>query len=121
MCKNTAGKDVAKPQFERLGYAQSRSGDQPEQHHIELLAQGIGLLRSELTGSVEDADQLIPGVDIGNRPRYSFSKEINRHLMRLHSRPAKNAQIVATSPRRRCRAPRVGAIVAHSNAVAALT
>src|SRR6267143_1558370 len=79
--QDTVGQYVVEPKVERFGYAQSRGGDQSEQHHIELLTQGVGFLPAELTGGIKDAGQFILRVDIGNRPRCAFGEENKRHLM----------------------------------------
>ena len=80
--QDAVGPYIVEPERERLGDAQSRGGDQPEQHDVELATQGIGLLTPELAGGIEDAGDLVRRVDIGDRPRLPASREVGaRDLM----------------------------------------
>jgi hypothetical protein len=56
--------------------AQSCGGDQPEQHDVELATQGIGLLPPEPAGGIEDAGDLVRGIDIGDRSRLRAPREV---------------------------------------------
>src|SRR6267142_2299909 len=69
--QHTIGPNVVKLERDCLRDAQSRGRDQPEQHDVELATQGIGLLMPEPAGGIEDAGDLVRGIDIGDRSRLS--------------------------------------------------
>lgn len=74
--QHTIGPNVVKLERDRLRDAQSGGGDQPEQHDVELVTQGIGLLLPEPAGGIEDAGDLVRGIDIGDRSRLPASREV---------------------------------------------
>jgi len=80
--QDTTRLDVVEPERKSLGYAQSRGSDQPEQHDVELAAQGIGLLMPKIAGGIEDTGDLVCRVYIGDWPDLPARREVSaRDLM----------------------------------------
>src|SRR5260370_6333646 len=68
--QNATWQHIAKPEMERLRHAQAGRGDESEQRHVKLSPQRVRLLPAQLSDGFEDPGQLIPAVDIGNRPQF---------------------------------------------------
>lgn len=67
MCITPSGRNAVEPERESFRDAEAGSGDQPEQHDVELAPQWIGLLIPQIFSSIEDAGNLVRCVDIRNR------------------------------------------------------
>jgi hypothetical protein len=65
--QHTVRHNVVEPERESFRDTQAGGRDQPEQHHVELAPQWIGLLIPQIVRGIEDAGDLVRCVDIRNR------------------------------------------------------